>query len=131
MLSEAVGLGRGDVSNLENFPAQARFHIFLWKKTPKSLYLSECKRKGYPMEVQISGKAAEIISAKVASGIYADAAEFISDIVLRADEFDQVKLEKLRRELQLGIDQLNRGEGVPLDADKINRAIDRKLKHAP
>jgi len=33
------------------------------------------------MEVQISGKAAEIISAKVASGIYADAEEFITDIV--------------------------------------------------
>jgi len=71
------------------------------------------------MEVQISGKAAEIISARVASGIYAD-----------ADEFDQVKLARLRRELQLGIDQLNRGEGVAFDADRINRAIDRKLKHA-
>jgi len=83
------------------------------------------------MEVQISGKAAKIISAKVAAGIYADTAEFITDIVLRADEFDRVKLERLRRELQVGIDQLNRGEGVPLDAKKINRAIDRKLKHTP
>jgi len=83
------------------------------------------------MEVQISGKAAEIISAKVASGIYADAAEFIADIVLRADEFDQVKLDRLRRELQVGIDQLNRGEGVPLDAKRINHAIDRKLKRMP
>jgi len=81
------------------------------------------------MEVQISGKAAEIISAKVASGIFADAAEFITDIVLRADEFDRVKLERLRRELQLGIDQLDHGEGVALDADRINRAIDRNLEH--
>jgi antitoxin ParD1/3/4 len=80
------------------------------------------------MEVQISGKAAEIINAKVASGFYADATEFITDIVLRADEFDQVKLERLRRELQIGIDQLNRGESVPLDAKRINRAIQRKLK---
>jgi antitoxin ParD1/3/4 len=80
------------------------------------------------MEVQISGKAAEIINAKVVSGFYTDATEFITDIVLRADEFDQVKLERLRRELQLGIDQLNRGESVPLDAKRINRAIQRKLK---
>jgi len=83
------------------------------------------------MEVQISGKAAEIINAKVASGRYADAAEFITDIVLRADEFDKLKLERLRRAIQLGIDQLDRGEGVPLDASKINRAIDKKLKYAP
>jgi len=82
------------------------------------------------MEVLISGKAAKIISAKIASGLYADAAEFITDIVLRADEFDRIKLERLRRELQVGIDQLNRGEGVPLNVSKINRAIDRKLKHA-
>ncbi|GEM_PF-4496159 len=80
------------------------------------------------MEVQILGKAAEIINAKVASGFYTDATEFITDIVLRADEFDQVKLERLRRELQFGIDQLNRGESVPLDAKRINRAIQRKLK---
>jgi len=45
--------------------------------------------------------------------------------------FDQVKLERRRYELQLGIDQLNRGEGVPLDAKRINRAIDRKLKRTP
>jgi len=45
--------------------------------------------------------------------------------------FDQVILERLRRELQLGINQLNRGEGVPLDAKRINHAIDRKLKRTP
>jgi len=39
------------------------------------------------MEVQLSEKAAEIVKAQVAAGIYADATAFISDIVLRADEF--------------------------------------------
>jgi antitoxin ParD1/3/4 len=82
------------------------------------------------MEIQLSGKAAEIVKAKVESGIYADAAAFISDIVLRADEFDQLKLERLRREIQLGLDQLNRGEGVPLDMDEINQAIDKELGRA-
>ncbi len=79
------------------------------------------------MEIQLSGKAAEIVKAKVAFGIYTDAAAFISDIVLRADEFDQLKLERLRREIQIGLDQLNRGEGIPLDMDEINQAIDGTL----
>ncbi len=79
------------------------------------------------MEIQLSGKAAEIVKAKVAAGIYTDAAAFIADIVLRADEFDQLKLERLRREIQLGLDQLNRGEGIPLDMAEINQAIVREL----
>jgi antitoxin ParD1/3/4 len=79
------------------------------------------------MEIRLAGKAAEIVKAKVASGTYTDAAAFISDIVLRADEFDQLKLERLRREIQIGLDQLNRGEGIPLDMDEINQAIDKEL----
>jgi antitoxin ParD1/3/4 len=79
------------------------------------------------MEIRLAGKAAEIVKAKVASGIYTDAAAFISDIVLRADEFDQLKLKRLRQEIQIGLDQLNRGEGIPLDMDEINQAIDKEL----
>lgn len=79
------------------------------------------------MEIRLAGKAAEIVEAKVAAGIYTDAAAFIADIVLRADEFDQLKLERLRLELQIGLDQLNRGEGIPLDMDEINQAIDKEL----
>jgi antitoxin ParD1/3/4 len=82
------------------------------------------------MQIQLSEKAAEIVKAKVASGLYADAAAFVSDIILRADEFDRVKLERLRREIQLGIDQLNRGEGVPFDMDEINQSIDETLRSA-
>jgi antitoxin ParD1/3/4 len=79
------------------------------------------------MQIQLSEKAAEIVKAKVASGFYGDAAAFVSDIILRADEFDQLELERLRREIQLGIDQLDRGEGVPFDMDEINQEIDKRL----
>jgi hypothetical protein len=54
------------------------------------------------MEIRLAGKAAEIAKTKVASDIYTDAAAFISDIVLRADEFDQLMLEKLRLEYVFG-----------------------------
>lgn len=79
------------------------------------------------MEIQISGKAEEFVKAKVTSGAYSDPATFVTDILLRAEEFDLLKLERLRREIQLGLDELNRGEGMPLDMDEINLAIDREL----
>jgi Arc/MetJ-type ribon-helix-helix transcriptional regulator len=81
------------------------------------------------MELQLSGKAEEIVREKLALGIYADAAEFVSEIILRADEFDKLKLENLRQALRIGIDQLNRGEGRPLNIVKINEDIDKALAH--
>lgn len=44
------------------------------------------------MKIQLSGKAEEIVKEKLALGIYANAAEFVSDIILRADEYDELKL---------------------------------------
>ena len=44
-------------------------------------------------------------------------------------QFERLKLIKLRQELQIGIDQLNRGEGVPLDMAAINSEIDQELGH--
>jgi Arc/MetJ-type ribon-helix-helix transcriptional regulator len=74
------------------------------------------------MEIQLTGKAAEIVQAKVAAGGYPNAAAFIADIVLRADEFDRIKLERLRREVSLGLDEIKRGEVVEFDLDDILNA---------
>jgi hypothetical protein len=76
------------------------------------------------MELQLSGNAEEIVREKLALDIYADAAEFVSEIILRTDEFDKLKLENLRQALRIGIDQLNRGKGRPLDISRINGEID-------
>jgi Arc/MetJ-type ribon-helix-helix transcriptional regulator len=80
------------------------------------------------MELQLSGKAEEIVREKLALGIYANAADFVSEIILRADEFDKLKLENLRQALRIGIDQLNRGEGRPLDIGRINEEINHASK---
>jgi hypothetical protein len=80
------------------------------------------------MELQLSGKAEEIVREKLALGIYADATEFVSEIILRADEFDKLKLENLRQALRIGIDQLNRGEGRPLD--RRENGISGRAPHA-
>jgi antitoxin ParD1/3/4 len=82
------------------------------------------------MQIQLSGKAEEIVKEKLALGSYVDAVQFVSEIILRADEQGKRKLPKLRQAIQVGLDQLNRGEGVPLDLDKINAAIDQELGYA-
>lgn len=67
------------------------------------------------MQIQLTEKVAEIVKAQVASGGYANAAEFISDIVLRADEFNRFKLERLRCEVNIGLDEIRRGDVVDFD----------------
>lgn len=74
------------------------------------------------MQVRLSGKAAEIVKAQIASGLYTNAADFISDIVLRADEFNQLKLERLRREVSIGLEEIKRGEVVEFDLEDILNA---------
>lgn len=71
------------------------------------------------MEIQLTGKAAEIVKAKVASEEYPDAAAFITDILLRADEFNRLKLERLRQAVNRGLDEINRGEVVEFDVNDI------------
>ena len=76
------------------------------------------------MQIQLSGKAADVVRAKVATGGYPNATAFISDIVLRADEFDSIKLERLRQEVNIGLDEIRRGEVVEFDLDAILNEID-------
>ncbi len=77
------------------------------------------------MEVQLSEKAAEIVKEKVAAGEYRNASAFVSDIVLRADEFDRLKLERLRREVSIGLDEINRGQVVEFDLEDILNAEEK------
>lgn len=74
------------------------------------------------MQIQLSEKVAEIVKAQVAFEGYANAAEFISDIVLRADEFNRLKLERLRREVNIGLEKIKRGEIVEFDLEDILNA---------
>jgi Arc/MetJ-type ribon-helix-helix transcriptional regulator len=79
------------------------------------------------MEIQLSGKAAEIVKTQVASGIYTDAAEFISDILLKYETYYKKKLETLNREIAVGLEQANRGECVEFDFDELMQEVDEEL----
>lgn len=85
------------------------------------------RRKELKMQIQLSGKAAEIVKAQIASGIYTDAGEFVSDILLKYEAYYKKKLETLNREIAIGLEQANRGECVELDFDELMQEIDEEL----
>lgn len=82
------------------------------------------------MQIQLSEKAAAIAKAQVASGLYADATAFVSDIVLKYETLYQRKLATLNREIAIGLEQANRGECVEFDFDELMREVDEELGYA-
>jgi len=79
------------------------------------------------MQVTLSGKAADVVKAQVASGIYKDAIAFISDIVLKYEAYYKKKLEALNREIAIGLEQANRRKCIEFDFDELMQEVDEEL----
>ena len=60
------------------------------------------------------------VQNEVASGRFRSTEDVICEALRRLREHER-QLDELRAELQIGIDQLDRGEGIPFDADDIKR----------
>ena len=56
----------------------------------------------------------EFALKRVEEGAYSNPSDYIRTLI-RADRERQQKLEVLRRDVQVGLDELDRGEGVPAD----------------
>ena len=70
------------------------------------------------MNVSLTPELERMVEEKVRSGQYRSASEVVRDglrLLAQRDEEYQVRLEALRGEIQKGMDQLNRGEGIPAD----------------
>ncbi len=79
------------------------------------------------MDVPLTPELERLIQEKVASGQYESPAEVVREAVrllIRRDEEYQARLEALRREIQIGLDQLDRGEAIIAD-DEFFEAIKR------
>ncbi len=71
------------------------------------------------MNVSLTPELEQYINKKVESGLYQTASEVVREglrLLKDKEELHQRKLEELRREIQVGIDQADRGELSPLDA---------------
>ncbi len=68
------------------------------------------------MNVSLTRELEEYISRKIDSGLYKSASEVVREalrLLRQRDQPDRGALEELHREIQTGLDQLDRGEGIP------------------
>ena len=79
------------------------------------------------MQIELSGKAAEVVKQQVASGGYTDANAFISDILLKYEAYYKKKLEALNREIAIGLEQADSGGCVEFDFDELMQEVDEEL----
>jgi antitoxin ParD1/3/4 len=81
------------------------------------------------MNVSLTTELAEFVKQQVESGMYQTASEVMRDglrLLKQREQFRQIRVEELRKEVAIGIEQADRGEVAPLDFDAI-RAEGRRM----
>lgn len=72
------------------------------------------------MHVSLTSELESRVKARVESGLYNNASEVIREALrfmeLHEDWIKEVKLARLREQLQVGIDQLDSGQGIAIKA---------------
>lgn len=82
------------------------------------------------MNVSLTKELEELVSGKVKTGLYHTASEVIREGLRLLEERDrlyQVRLEELRRDVKLGLNQLDRGESVPFDPAAMKRRLRKRV----
>lgn len=68
------------------------------------------------MNVSLTRELEEYISRKVKMGLYKSASEVVREalrLLRQRDRADRGALDELHHDIQTGLDQLDRGEGIP------------------
>lgn len=75
------------------------------------------------MHVSLTPELASRVKAKVASGLYNNASEVIREALRFMDTHEdwihEVKLARLREQLKVGTEQLERGEGIAIESKAV------------
>lgn len=80
------------------------------------------------MSVDLPPQLETAIRARVDSGEYPDAAAVIAEAMRLLQERDDLR--QLRAAIQIGIDELERGEGIPFTDEFHDQMIERALARA-
>lgn len=75
------------------------------------------------MKIELSAQAEQFIQQQVDSGRYASPEEAVEAAI----RLWRDRTEELRREIHVGIDELDRGERSPLDMEEIKREGRQRL----
>ena len=74
------------------------------------------------MNISLTPELEEMVRQKVESGMYNSASEVIREalrLLKEQNQMRQQRLEELRREVQIGLDELDQGLGMPLTDELI------------
>ncbi|MBI3695723.1 MAG: type II toxin-antitoxin system ParD family antitoxin [Acidobacteria bacterium] len=83
------------------------------------------------MNVSLTPELEKLVNQKVGSGLYNSASEVVREALRLLKEQDEIKrsrLEVLRKEIAVGLEQLDRGRSKPLDKALVERIKARGLK---
>jgi antitoxin ParD1/3/4 len=79
------------------------------------------------MVLSLTPELRRYVEEKVQSGQYASADALVIEAVRHLKNYEE-RLASLRRDIQLGIDQLDRGEGEPWDMEETKRRVTERLR---
>jgi len=85
------------------------------------------------MTIALPSELEELVNAKIQSGQYHSAGEVIREGLRLLEEKDalrQIKLEQLRKDIAVGLEQADRGELAPLDVEDIIARGKKRLAEA-
>ncbi len=81
------------------------------------------------MHISLTPELENRIKSRIESGLYNNASEVIREALrfmdTHEDWIQEVKVARLREQIKAGIDQLDRGEGIPINSKRaLNRLFD-------
>ena len=85
------------------------------------------------MNVSLTPELERLVNKKVQSGMYSSASEVIREALRLLNEQEQLRrqrLEELRKEIDIGLEQANRGEVAPLNLGGMKRRLNQRLRQA-
>ena len=81
------------------------------------------------MHINLSQEMEQYLQSKVGTGSYSDATEVVYDAIRRMREADE-KLAALRAAVQIGDDQIDRGEGVVYTPERLATITEKAFANA-
>ena len=85
------------------------------------------------MKVSLTSELERLVNERVRSGMYSSASEVVREalrLLKERDELPREHLERLRKDVAIGIEQADRGQLAPLSVRKIKRRLHERLRQA-